>query len=149
MKAHPVHHRVSGGLEQLPSLLRIMQVLRYIRVIRPAFGRKNTGGETHRITPEVLDQRLAVEGISNRLSYAHIFQNGIAEIESHICQPRARTPHDPEGGLVLEGELHVRSESAALQVSAAFADLECTGGGIGYNRKTHSLELRLLTPVII
>src|SRR5437870_11214109 len=123
MKAHPVHRWVACCLEQLPRLLRIMQVLRHIRVIRPAFGRKNASGESHRITPEVMDQRLAVEGISNGLSYAHIFQNGIAEIESHICQPRARTPHDPEGGLVLEGELHVRSESAALQVSAAFAEL--------------------------
>ncbi len=86
VEAHAIHRGISGGVEQLLCLAGIVVIGWHVAVVCPALRGKNAARGLRLPAPEILNHRLAVEGIGDRLAHSHIFQNRIAQIESQIGQ---------------------------------------------------------------
>src|SRR5581483_12095047 len=99
--------QIAGLIEQSPCPLRIVIVLPDIAIIGPTLRRKDAAGGLGLISPQIMDDGLPVDGVSNRLTHAAVLQNGIAQVESQIVIGAAGCNLDLEVGITTQWLDHV------------------------------------------
>src|SRR5260370_34500375 len=88
MKADSVAGGISGGIEYLTRLLGIMRIEGDVLVIGPALPRQNALSRLREATPDVLQERSAIDRVCDCLTYAHIAQRRVTQIEREIGERR-------------------------------------------------------------
>src|SRR5438477_226955 len=59
-------------IEQLTRSLRIVVVLAHVSVVSPALRRKDARGGLGLVTPKVMNDGLAMDGVGDGLAHAHV-----------------------------------------------------------------------------
>src|SRR5260370_40981167 len=105
MKAnHTRAGRVRGLVEQFARTRGIVVVLAHIAVVGPALRWKNAAGGLGFVSPQVANHGLTVDGVGNRLAYAHILQDRIAQVESQVAVNAAGGNLDLEIGFAAQSD---------------------------------------------
>src|SRR5712691_8640185 len=149
VKSDVVDWAIAGGIENLPRALGIVLVRGHIRVVRPTLRRQYAPRWLREATPQVLDHRLAVYGIRDGLPYAHVFQNGIAQIECKIIQYGTRSAQYFQIWFAFEREHQVRGQSVVDDISAALAQFKRTRSCIRHYHESYPSKTCLFTPVLL
>src|SRR5229473_6138069 len=114
MKANTVcPGRVPGLVEQFARTRGIVTVLAHIAVVCPALRWKNTAGGLGLVSPQVANHGLTVDGVGDRLAYAHILQDRIAQVESQVAVNAAGGDLDLEAGFAAQSQNCIRGERTA------------------------------------
>ena len=147
VEADAVYFRIFRLLEQLAGTGGIMVIGRHVAVVSPALrGQKAIGGPG-KTALQILQQRAAVDGISQGLADALVLKNRIAQIERQIGQHGAGCMHDAEIRIIFEGQHHVGSQGVDGDVGAALAQFQRARGGIGHHNKTDFERRHFFAPV--
>src|SRR5260370_7197251 len=144
MKANTVcPGRVPRVVEQFARTRGIVAVLAHIAVVWPALRWKTTAGGLGVVSVQVANHGLTVDGIGNRLAYAHILQDRIAQVESQVAVNAAGGDLDLETGFAAQSHNCIRGErTAGRNIRASFTQLKRTRGGVGNDGKANAFDAR-------
>ncbi len=133
VEANAINRRVARVIQNFHGFVGSKFVLRHVGVVRPALWWKDAVGSLRKSAPEIFDHGPAVNGIGNRLAHADIAQDGIAQVEGQIVEDSSGRMFYFEVGLLLKGQHHIGGQRVTGNVSAAFAQFEGAGGGVGHH----------------
>src|ERR1700733_2945567 len=102
VKANAIDCGIAGGIEQRAGFFGIVIVSRDIAVIGPALRGKHAVGRLRPSTPEILNHGTSIDGVGDGLPDAHIFQDGIAQVEAEVLNLCAGGVFDGDKRLALE-----------------------------------------------
>src|ERR1700692_899781 len=89
MKTDSVVGGISGGIEDLASLLWIMRIEGDVLVIGPTLPGQNTLSRLREAAPDVLQKRTTIDGVCDRLTHVHIAQRRITQVKCEIGEHSA------------------------------------------------------------
>src|ERR1700733_1915881 len=136
VETHAVREGIARRIEQRASFIGVVIICRHVAVVGPTLRRKNAARRLRLPAPQILDHRTAVDRVGDGLPDPHIFQYGIAQIESQILDLGAWGTFDRKGRFALEREHGVWREEVAGDVTGSFAQFEGRGRRVGHYRET-------------
>src|SRR6516225_7065457 len=104
---------IAGRVEDRVGEVGIVRVVRYVAGIGPVLWRQDAIGKPPLIAENIVQDRLAIDGVSQRLAHANVAQDGIAQIKRQVGEDRARLLLDFKIAILAQSRHSVGAERLA------------------------------------